>query len=281
MKTKKIAALTMARNDEFFLHRWVAYYGSQLGTENLFVFLDGTDQQLASPLPADVHLTTVPHLEGNVHTADRRRIDFLSAQAATLFDGGYDLVIGTDVDEFLIVDPMLHLSLPAFLSSLPIATSLSALGIDVGEHLEKESAIQPAHPFLSQRRYALLSDRYSKASVIARPVQWGSGFHRIRGHNFHIADGLYLFHFGCVDYNRLRARFSDEERIADGWEAHLHRRARTIHIITHATPREWEQTTRCARRIQQIFRQPYAWNKPTMLRQKWVVEIPKRFQHLV
>lgn len=281
MKTKRIAALTMARNDEFFLHRWVAYYGMQLGMENLFVFLDGTDQQLLTPLPADVHLTAVPHLEGDVHTADRRRIDFLSAQAAQLFDVGYDLVIGTDVDEFLLVDPVLHLTLPAFLSRQPVATSLSALGIDVGQHLATEDALRDDQPFLCQRRYALLSDRYSKASVIARPVRWGSGFHRVRRHNFHIADGLYLFHFGCVDYDRLRARFTDKERMADGWEAHLRRRARTIHIITHASAREWEQTTRRARRLQQLFRQPYAWNKPTMLRQRWVVEIPERFRTLV
>ena len=279
--TKRTCALTMARNDEFFLHRWVAYYGNQLGMENLYVFLDGTDQQLLTPLPAAVHLTAVPHLEGDVHTADRRRIDFLSAEAARLFANGYDLVIGTDVDEFLVVDPELHLTLPAYLSRQPVATSLSALGIDVGQHLQAEAPLRDALPFLSQRRYALLSDRYSKASVLARPVRWGSGFHRVRRHNFHIADGLYLFHFGCVDYDRLRARFADDERIADGWEAHLRRRARTIHIITHATPRGWEQTTRRARRLQQIFRQPYAWNKPTMLRQKWVVEIPERFRSLV
>lgn len=271
----------MARNDEAFLHRWTAYYGAQLGMQNLYVFLDGTDQTLLQPLPEGVHVAVIEHIEGNRSTADGRRIDFLSAQAAQRFAEGYDLVIGTDVDEFLLVEPSLNLSLAEFLSQRRISTSLSALGIDVGQHLENEAPIDDALPYLRQRRYALLSDRYSKASVLARPVPWGSGFHRVRGHNFHIASGLYLFHFGCVDYNRLKARFTEGERSADGWEAHLHRRARTIHLITESSPKAWEQTVARARRLQNIFRQPYAWNKPTMLRQKWVVEIPERFRNLV
>ena len=32
---KHIAALTMVRNDEFFLRKWVEYYGRELGRENL------------------------------------------------------------------------------------------------------------------------------------------------------------------------------------------------------------------------------------------------------
>lgn len=276
----KIAALTMARNDAFFLQRWIAYYASQLGAENLYVFLDGTDQTFANPLEG-VHITAVNRLEGSRSVADRRRIDFLSTKAAELFAEGYDLVVGTDTDEFLIVDPELQQTLSEYLSSQHITTSLSALGIDVGQHLHDEAPIDPSRSLLSQRRYALLSDRYSKASVLARPVPWGSGFHRVRGHNFHIANGLYLFHFGCVDYGRLKARFTDGERSDDGWEAHLQRRARTIHIISQATPKAWEQTTQRARRIQNLFRQPYAWNKPTMLRRKWVVEIPELFRNLI
>lgn len=276
---KTICAITMARNDEFFLRRWVDYYGATLGRENLYVFLDGLDQQLTADY-AGVNITPVPHVEGDVQRADRGRIDFLTARAAELLTR-YDLVIGTDVDEFLIVDPVLGQSLPEYLSAHTKGASLSALGIDVGQHLGEEGPVKDGVPFLSQRHYALLSDRYSKCSVLARAVSWGSGFHRIRGHNFHIAPYLYLFHFGCVDYVRLRARSTDEERLAHGWGKHLGRRARTIELIMHGTPRAWESTTHRARRIQNIFRQPYAWNKPTMLRRKWIVEIPERFRHIV
>lgn len=276
---KKICALTMVRNDEFFLSRWIAYYGRELGAGHLYVFLDGLDQTLQGTYP-DVHIEAVEHIEGNVRAADRGRIDFLSRRAALLLKS-YDLVIGTDADEFLVVDPLLGLSLSEYLSQTKIRTSLSALGIDVGQHLKEESPLDRCFSFLSQRRYALLSDRYSKASVIARPVSWGSGFHRVRKHNFHIAKGLFLFHFGSADYDMLNSRFSDETRMKSGWGNHLNRRARTISIVNKAKPKDWDDWVAKARRLQNIFRQPYAWNKPTMLRKKVVVAIPKRFQSVV
>ena len=43
---KRIAVITMARNDEFFLSRWIEYYGRQFGTENLYIYLDGDDQKI-------------------------------------------------------------------------------------------------------------------------------------------------------------------------------------------------------------------------------------------
>ena len=43
-----IAALTMVRNDDFFLGKWIEYYGSLLGKENLFIYVDGLAQTLAT-----------------------------------------------------------------------------------------------------------------------------------------------------------------------------------------------------------------------------------------
>lgn len=34
-RMKRIAVLTMARNDDFFLRKWVEYYGRELVKENL------------------------------------------------------------------------------------------------------------------------------------------------------------------------------------------------------------------------------------------------------
>ena len=111
----------MVRNDEFFLRKWVAYYGAELGRENLYVYLDGTDQPLPDWCP-EVNVMARERVPGLVAAADRGRIDFLSSQAADLLDR-YDMVIGTDVDEFLVVDPALGTGLAEFLSSLPPRTS--------------------------------------------------------------------------------------------------------------------------------------------------------------
>ena len=279
MAEKKICALTMVRNDEFFLRKWVAYYSSQLGISNLYVYFDGKDQTVPD-FCAGVNVCVRERVPGMVAAADRGRIDFLSAQAADLLKE-YDMVIGTDVDEFLIVDPSLGLSLPQFLSALPERTSYSGLGVDVGQHLEREAEIDASYAFLQQRHYARLSTRYSKSTVITRPVSWGSGFHRVRNTDFRIVKDLYLFHFGCVDMKRLEAKFSDKDKIDSGWERHLRKRAKTIYDVTSGRVRQWDRWVSMARKIQNLVRPPYAWNKPAMFSMKIVVEIPERFRKLV
>ena len=79
--TKKICAITMARNDAFFLEHWIAYYGAILGKENLYIYLDGTDQ----PIPPTAGEATVVHCEripGQVVAAERRRLTHLSNMAS-------------------------------------------------------------------------------------------------------------------------------------------------------------------------------------------------------
>lgn len=269
----------MVRNDEFFLRKWIEYYGSQLGQENIFVYLDGDDQPLPQDLLNKANIMPVERIKGNVVKADKGRINFLSSRAAELFKT-YDIVIGTDVDEFLVIDPQCGETLVQYLNHIEIKTSVSGLGIDVGQHLNQESEIDIEQPFLSQRRYGFLSSRYTKASVISKPVAWGSGFHRVRKHNFTIDSNLYLFHFGCIDMKRLEARFGDRDRIDNGWGKHLSKRARTIHIVTNTKADVWGKATRRARRIQRCCRHIGAWNKPVMLGIR-VVEIPDRFRNII
>ena len=277
---KRICALTMARNDDFFLRKWVRYYGDELGLENLYVYLDGKDQPRPEWCPEEVNVTICDKIPGKVVELDRRRLKLLSGEAAALLES-YDMVIGTEADEFLIVDPALHTGLAEFLSKASIKTSASGLGVDVGQHTGCEKEISSSEPFLSQRSFGLLSTRYTKPSVIAKAVEWGSGFHRIKGHDFHILDGLYLFHFGYIDLKRIEARFNDKDRISGGWSRHLAKRARTINVISRRKALGWERWTDFARTVQTVVRPPYAWNKPAMFNLDIVVRIPERFREIV
>lgn len=277
---KRIAALTMARNDDFYLRKWVEYYGGQLGLENLYIFLDGLDQ-VVGDFCAGTHAQAVEKIGSQVIEAEKGRLRFLSGKAAELLSGGYDLVIGVDADEFIVVDPKLGLSLPAYLSTLKIKDSVSALGLDFGQKIGEEEEIREDEPFLHQRHYAQLGTRYTKPSIVAKPLVWGSGFHRIKGHNFHIAKDLYLFHFGYFDLARIQARYTDKDRMDQGWGEHMHKRSRTIRLVTEKKALDFDRWTRFARRCQTICRPPYAWNKPGMLELKIVVRIPDRFRDLV
>src|SRR3546814_4005665 len=79
-KTKKICALTMARNDDFFLTRWIEYYAKHLGEQHLYVFLDGEDQ----PVPRNAGKVNVKHekrVVEHVVRAEKRRLGFLSERS--------------------------------------------------------------------------------------------------------------------------------------------------------------------------------------------------------
>jgi hypothetical protein len=265
----------MARNDEFFLNRWVAYYGKILGEENLYMYLDGLDQQPPSGA-GKANVFIVEKKGFHVVNADKQRIVFLSDKAKGLLQK-YDLVIGGDADEFLVADPKTGMTLSEYLSHIKIKTSVSGLGLDFGQHLTAELPLDKSKPFLVQRKYALLSTRYTKTSVISEPVRWGSGFHRVNGHNFHIDKNLYLLHFGSADYDALKNRFDDPDFIKAGWIRHLKKRARVIEDVTNKSPVDGDKVFARARAVQTVCRQVYAWNKPCMLGMRWIVRVPERF----
>lgn len=272
-KLKRIAAITMARNDTFFLSRWIKYYGDLFGTENLYIYLDGTDQEIPEN-SGSAHITKLPHTDMSRTAGDKYRIGLISDLANKLLSE-YDIIIGCDCDEFLVVDPDTNMNLHEYLSSRKFNPSLSGLGLDVGQHMTYEKPLDTSKAFLKQRSYALLSTRYTKPVVINRPVRWGSGFHRIKGHNFHIDKNLYLLHFGAVDMNML---ISKAEKRGPDWVNHLRRRGNgTINDVTNR-PAHGETWLKIARLIQTYFHAPYSINKPNMMGIKRVVKIPERFK---
>ena len=82
-KLKNIAAITMARDDDFFLTRWVAYYGKQFGTENLYILLDGTDQNIPENA-GHAHITQLEHKQMSRAAGDKYRRKQLSELAHKL-----------------------------------------------------------------------------------------------------------------------------------------------------------------------------------------------------
>lgn len=276
---KKICAITMARNDEFFLEKWINYYGNCFGEENLYILLDGEDQSI--PVNSGkANVIKYPRISKQVIAAEKMRLLILSQKAAQLLKE-YDLVVGTDADEYLLVDPKCNYTLSEYLNQIDCPVCMSGLGMDVGQNLNKESEIDGGKLFLQQRSYAFVSSRYTKPVIVSKPVHWGSGFHRVKGHNFHIDANLYLFHFGCFDKNMLKSRFSDKDRMAAGWARHIKKRFRTINFVTNKTAKNGDKYLPIARIFQTICRPIYALNKPSMACWHLVVTIPERFKNVL
>ena len=274
-KLKKIAAITMARNDNFFLTRWIKYYGNEIGYENLYIYLDGTDQEIPKNAGA-AHITKLPHTDMSRTIGDKYRIGLMNDLSRELLKK-YDIVIGCDCDEFLIVDPKTNQTLAEYLSKIKIKNTVSGLGLDIGQNMntEPELELDINAPLLEQREYALLSTRYTKPVVKNVPLDWGRGFHSINGHNFHIDKNLYLLHFGAVDMKMLERKAT--ARGAD-WLNHLHRRGNGTITAVSTLPARKEKWLKIARIIQTYARPIYALDKPGMLGMKRVAKIPSRFK---
>ncbi len=276
--TKQIAAITTVRNDALFLPKWIAHYGAAFGYHNLYVFLDGHDQPRPDCAGADrVNFIHIPHMPLERVPAMRRRARTMSDLARGLWLY-FDVVLATDVDEFLIIDPNTDQNLGQYLGALSGHVSVSGLGLDVGQHVDLEAELDPAQPYLNQRRFAHLSSRYTKPVVAFQPVTWGSGMHRIKGQDFHIDPNLYLFHFGMVDYQRATGKTLDQSRLATGWSGHLERREALFGIIKNARAVDGDTIFEAARRYQSHQRPLYARNKPGQMPNDPVVKIPERFR---
>ena len=272
-KLKKIAAITMARNDNFFLTRWIKYYGNEIGYENLYIYLDGTDQEIPKNAGA-AHITKLPHTDMSRTIGDKYRIGLMNDLSRELLKK-YDIVIGCDCDEFLIVDPKTNQTLAEYLSKIKIKNTVSGLGLDIGQNMNTEHELDINAPLLEQREYALLSTRYTKPVVKNVPLDWGRGFHSINGHNFHIDKNLYLLHFGAIDMKMLERKAA--ARGAD-WLNHLHRRGNGTITAVSTLPARKENWLKIARIIQTYARPIYALDKPGMLGMKRVAKIPSRFK---
>ncbi len=277
----RIAAITTLRNDDLFLPRWIAHYGAAFGHRNLFVFLDGHDQSRPiCPHGDQVNYLALPHLPLGRAAGDRRRARTMSDLGRALHRY-FDVVLATDVDEFLLLDPQAGDDLAAYLGGVKHRTSLSATGLDVAQNTKTEAALDPARPFLGQRRFAQVSARYTKPVISFRPVTWGSGMHRVLRHGYRIDPNLYLFHFGMVDHARATENPGADARRALGWGRHLERRERVFKAIAGARPHDFDQFLPEARETLQKRRQFPAWNKPATLKGNAVVEIPERFFGMV
>ena len=239
--TKTIAAITTVRNDAMFLPRWIDHYGKAFGYRSLYVIIDGYDQSKPDCEGSDqVNFLYLPHIPIERVPAMKRRARVMSKIAAGLFQY-FDIVMATDVDEFLVADPNTGKGLREYLSGIERRTSISGLGLDVGQHLRDEEPVNDNLPLLGQRKYAHLSARYTKPNATFRPLTWGSGMHRIKRHGFRIDPNLFLFHFGMVDYERSTGKTLDRDRLSTGWGDHLKRREQLFKIITENTARDGDE----------------------------------------
>lgn len=189
----KIAAFTMVHNEDVFLPIWINHYGKHVGYENLYVIDDGSVDNSTDNLgPINVIKKNKSPLDEDVRA-------ILISSFFEILLNNYDVVVFSDVDELIVVDPRVNNSFFEYIkkySNLPI----TAIGFDIIHRLFYESDIVLENKLFSQRNFARFSPLYCKTLISSRPIRWSPGFHYSNIQR-RFDENIYLFHLRAFDKN--------------------------------------------------------------------------------
>lgn len=189
------AALTMVRDDAFFLKAWLRHYGGLLGRENCYVVNHGRGDTVAR-LAEGCNVIGIP---GDPH----RNFDMKRWRMLNNFVMGlrcyYDHVIVGDVDELVVMDPRSGQDLLGFLKSVPANRVLTPLGLEVIHRVDLEPDPVTDH-ILGPRRHVRPAPHYSKPCIVSTGTKIARGGHFTQYAKLHAPDDLYLLHLKFCDF---------------------------------------------------------------------------------
>lgn len=211
----RVAAVTMAYNEAFFLPIWVRHHAREVGAANTYVLDHGSTDGSTAGLPCRV----VPVPRGVLDEPARAAL--VSQFCAGLL-GEYDAVLHSDADELVLADPRHHASVSAYAGLMP-ADVVTAVGLDLHHLPGAEPALDPARPLGAQRRWVRFAASMCKPALIRRPVAWAPGFHCADAPL--VLDQLWLFHLRYADLDAGLARLARTRATVVADEAaHRHQR---------------------------------------------------------
>ncbi len=194
------AALTMVRDDAFFLRAWLRHYGKLLGRENCYVINHGRGTEVAA-LAEGCNVIGIP---GDPHKSfDMKRWRMLNNFVMAL-RCYYGHVIVGDVDELVVLDPESGMGLLEFLTTVPANRVLTPLGLEVIHRIDAETD-QIGDAILGPRRHVRPAPHYSKPCVVSVGTKIARGGHFTQYPKLHTPEHLYLLHLKFCDF----AAYSD------------------------------------------------------------------------
>ncbi|WP_298806818.1 glycosyltransferase family 2 protein [uncultured Lentibacter sp.] len=193
-KTFKIAAVTMLRDDLFYLKIWLAYYGEMLGRENCYIVNHGHSPEVAE-LAKGCNIIGIP---GHHHkNFDMKRWRLLNNLVQGL-NAYFDHVIVGDVDELVVLDPEVG-RLPDWLMRQKHRQVITPLGLEVIHRIDiEEKPIE--NKVLGPRSHVRLAPHYSKPCILSAGVKIARGGHFTQYDQINAPEGLYLFHLKFCDF---------------------------------------------------------------------------------
>lgn len=203
MQTKPIAIVTMVYDDVAYFKIWLRYWTKRLPASSLYVIVHGATDEL---LDLAKGVTAIPMNRPPSYPKmeqDRWRMLSHFVSGLTVM---HDVVVYNDVDEILVLDPLVGNDVVAALleASAPVS---SPLGLEVIHRADLEPhPIDLAKPVLSQRPHVRPSNFFCKPCIVRTPVRWSRGGHFANHPELHFVKGLYNIHLRNFDDDQFRER---------------------------------------------------------------------------
>lgn len=192
-----VAAVTMVRDDAFFLRAWLRHYGEMFGRQNCYVINHGYGEEVAE-LARGCNIIGIP---GDPHkNFDVKRWGLLNNLVGGLRKYYRHVIVG-DVDELVVVDPDKGMNLREYLEQMPDKRILTPLGLEVIHRVDLEPDAITDH-IIGPRRHVRPAPHYSKPCVISAAAKIARGGHFAQYPKLHTPDELYLFHLKFCDFEQ-------------------------------------------------------------------------------
>ncbi|MEQ6247840.1 glycosyltransferase family 2 protein [Sulfitobacter sp. HNIBRBA3233] len=189
------AAVTMVRDDAFFLKAWLRHYGDMLGRHNCYVVNHGYGEDVAE-LAKGCNIIGIP---GDPHKSfDVKRWGLLNGLLQGLRKYYRHVIVG-DVDELVVVDPDAGKTLLEFLETAPTKRVFTPLGLEVIHRIDIEEA-PITDRIIGPRMHVRPAPHYSKPCIVSTASKLARGGHFAQHPKLHTPDELYLFHLKFCDF---------------------------------------------------------------------------------
>lgn len=193
----------MVRDEVLFLKCWIDHYSRFVPREHLFIIVDGSDSLLPEDLDGCQVITMPKGKPGRGW--DRRRWQFLSQFAGALTHR-FDVVIGGDVDELIVLDPDVGDDPIEFIVNRTDAPVISPFALEIIHRVDQEQPLSGDAPIMAQRKYVSPNSFYCKPCILRKAVTWSLGQHYSDHPDLNLSEELYLFHLRYVDHDILMDR---------------------------------------------------------------------------
>ena len=200
----RVVVMTMVRDEADLLPRWIDYYGGQVGPQNLVVLDDNSVDGSTDDLPC-LRYRLPPEPWKQRWSKMRVR---MANKLAEAFLACNDVVVFTDVDEFLIPDPEKHGGLLDYLTHRPDTQVMAPLAFELMHNARIEPPLDPARPVLEQRRFVKFAPAMCKPLLKRVPAAWEPAFHGIHA-PFEVDPELFMLHLKWCD-EAVLARVGDQ-----------------------------------------------------------------------